>query len=95
MADGSAAQDIALIGLGDIDTATLRDDVEAALEPAGAALTLVGSVREPPDAEALVEQLLPSVERRREEEQLGARGRAGGAAARGRRRAALASCCRP
>jgi Copper transport outer membrane protein, MctB len=64
MADRLSLQDIALIGLGDIDTTTLRDDVEAALDPAGAALTMVGSVQEPPDAEALTEQLLSSSERR-------------------------------
>jgi hypothetical protein len=57
------AQEVALIGLGDIDTATLNDDVEAALDTTGAELTLVGSVRVPPDADALVEQLLPLRER--------------------------------
>jgi Copper transport outer membrane protein, MctB len=64
IADRLVAREIALIGLGDIDTTTLRDDVEAALDPAGATLTLVGSVQEPPDAEALAEQLLSTSERR-------------------------------
>jgi hypothetical protein len=62
-ADRLVAQEVALIGLGDIDTATLNDDVEAALDTTGAELTLVGSVRVPPDADALVEQLLPLRER--------------------------------
>jgi Copper transport outer membrane protein, MctB len=66
MADRLALQDIALIGLGDIDTTTLRDDVEGALDPSGAALTLIGSVQEPPDADALTGQLLSSSERREE-----------------------------
>ncbi len=64
MADRLAAEEFALIGLGDIDTTTMRDDVEGALEPAGGTLTLVGSVQEPPDADALTEQLLSSSERR-------------------------------
>jgi hypothetical protein len=64
MADRLALRDIALIGLGDIDTTTLRDDVEGALDPAGAALTMVGSVQEPPDADALTEQLLSPSDRR-------------------------------
>jgi Copper transport outer membrane protein, MctB len=59
VADRLAAQEIALIGLGDIDTATLTEDLEAAIEPAGGELTLVGSVREPPDSEALIDALLP------------------------------------
>jgi Copper transport outer membrane protein, MctB len=62
-ADRLVAQEVALIGLGDVDTATLNDDVDAALDQTGAELTLVGSVREPPDADALIEQLLPLRER--------------------------------
>jgi hypothetical protein len=60
MADRLAAQEIGLIGLGDIDTATLRDDLNGALAPAGARLTQVGSLREPPDTEALIGALLPT-----------------------------------
>ncbi len=65
VADRLAAREIALIGLGDIDTATLSADIEDALAPAGAELTEVASVREPPDASALTEQLLAPRERRR------------------------------
>lgn len=64
VADRLAAREVALIGLGDVDTATLTDDVEAALGPAGAELTQVGSVREPPDADTLVELLLSPQQRR-------------------------------
>ena len=60
IADRLPAQEVALIGLGDVDTATLRADVDAALEPTGAELTQVGSVREPPDTEALTAALLGS-----------------------------------
>ncbi len=60
IADRLPAQEVALIGLGDVDTATLRADVDAALEETGAELTQVGSVREPPDADALTAALLGS-----------------------------------
>src|SRR5688572_32008642 len=43
VADRLAAREIALIGLGDIDTATLSADTEDALAPAGAELPAVGS----------------------------------------------------
>jgi Copper transport outer membrane protein, MctB len=64
MADRLAAREVALIGLGDIDTATLRDDLNGALGPAGARLTEIGSVREPPDAEALIDAILTEEQRR-------------------------------
>lgn len=64
VADRLAAQEIALIGLGDVDTATLTEDIDAALRPAGAAVTQVGSVREPPDAGALAAALLTERQRR-------------------------------
>jgi Copper transport outer membrane protein, MctB len=64
MADRLAAREVALIGLGDIDTATLRDDLNGALGPAGARLTEIGSVREPPDAEALIDAVLTEEQRR-------------------------------
>lgn len=64
IADRLAAREVALIGLGDVDTATLTDDVQGALGPAGAELTQVGSVREPPDVEALTELLLTPKQRR-------------------------------
>ena len=72
IADRLVAREVALIGLGDVDTATLTDDVSAALEPAGAELTQVGSVREPPDAEGLIELLVSPAQRRAsdDEEQL-------------------------
>ena len=63
MADRLAAQEIGLIGLGDVDTATLRDDLNGALAPAGARLTQVGSLREPPDTEALIDALLADEQR--------------------------------
>jgi Copper transport outer membrane protein, MctB len=63
MANRLAAQEVGLIGLGDIDTATLRDDLNGALAPAGARLTQVGSLREPPDSEALIDALLTDEER--------------------------------
>lgn len=63
MADRLAAQEIGLIGLGDIDTATLRDDLNGALAPAGARLTEVGSLQEPPDTDALIDALLTDQER--------------------------------
>ena len=65
VADRLASREVALIGLGDVDTATLADDIEAALAPAGAELTQVGSVREPPDRDALTELLLTPRQRRR------------------------------
>jgi hypothetical protein len=72
MADRLVAQEIGLIGLGDIDTATLRDDLNGALAPAGARLAQVGSLREPPDAEALVAALVPDEQGTTpEEEELG------------------------
>jgi Copper transport outer membrane protein, MctB len=72
MADRLAAQEVGLIGLGDIDTSTLRDDLNAALAPAGARLTEVGSLREPPDTEALIDALLTDEERTMpEDEQFG------------------------
>jgi len=63
MADRLAAQEIGLIGLGDIDTATLRDDLNGALAPAGARLTQVGSLQEPPDTDALIDALLTDEQR--------------------------------
>ncbi len=63
MADRLAAQEIGLIGLGDIDTATLRDDLNGALAPAGARLTQVGSLQEPPDTDELIDALLTDQER--------------------------------
>jgi hypothetical protein len=62
MADRLAAQEIGLIGLGDIDTSTLRADLNGALAPAGARLTQVGSLREPPDTDALIDALLTDEE---------------------------------
>jgi Copper transport outer membrane protein, MctB len=64
MANRLAAREVALIGLGDIDTATLRDDLNGALGPAGARLTEIGSVREPPDADALIDAVLTEEQRR-------------------------------
>ncbi len=64
VADRLAAREVALIGLGDADTATLADDLQAALGPAGAELTQVGSVREPPNVDALTESLLTPRQRR-------------------------------
>ena len=55
MADRLAAQDI--------DTSTLRADLNGALAPAGARLTQVGSLREPPDTDALIDALLTDEER--------------------------------
>jgi Copper transport outer membrane protein, MctB len=63
MADRLAAQEIGLIGLGDIDTATLRDDLNGALVPAGARLTQVGSLQEPRDTDALIDALLTDQQR--------------------------------
>lgn len=65
VADRLGAREIALVGLGDIDTATLSADLQDALGPAGAELTEVASVREPPDAGALADRLLSQRERRR------------------------------
>jgi hypothetical protein len=79
VADRLAAQEIALIGLGDVDTATLRDDLTGALDPAGGTLTQIGSVRMPPDAEALTDALLTEGQSREpEEEQLGLAGERAG-----------------
>jgi hypothetical protein len=63
MSDRLAAQEIGLIGLGDVDTTILRDDLNAALAPAGARLTQVGSLQEPPDTEALIDSLLTDAQR--------------------------------
>jgi len=74
-----AAEEIALIGLGDVDTSTLRDDLADALGPAGAELTEVGSVRLPPDEETMKEALLTEQQSREpEEEQLGLAGERAG-----------------
>lgn len=53
-------QRIALIGLGDVDTAGLRDDVQTMLENTGAELVEVASLREPPDADRLIDSLVGS-----------------------------------
>lgn len=63
VADRLAGQEVALIGLGDADTAALAEDIEAALDPSGARLTQVGNLRVPPDAAALVDALAPGRER--------------------------------
>lgn len=79
MSDRLAAQEIALIGLGDVDTSVLRDDLAGALDPAGAELTEIGSVRMPPDEGALTDALLTERQRREpEEEQLGLAGERAG-----------------
>jgi len=49
-------RDVALIALGSLDPA-LADDVEAAIEPAGGDLVEVAVVREPPDLDALANDL--------------------------------------
>jgi hypothetical protein len=51
-------QRVALIALGDVPD-DVRDGVQAAIEPAGASLAEVAVVREPPDAGALIDSLLP------------------------------------
>ena len=56
-------RDVALIALGDVDTAGITADVEAALEPAGATLGEVAEVAEPPDADALIDALRPGERR--------------------------------
>jgi len=58
VANRLVGEEIALIGLGNVDTGALTDDVEAALEPTLGTLTEVARVREPPDADALIEALL-------------------------------------
>jgi hypothetical protein len=64
VADRLRGQEVAVIGFGDAGTAGLNDDVEAALEDSGAEITQVATVREPPDAEAIVDALLTKRERR-------------------------------
>jgi Copper transport outer membrane protein, MctB len=59
-----AGREVALIGLGNVDTAALSTDVEGALAPADAELTEVASVREPPDAATLTDSLLTDRHRR-------------------------------
>ena len=68
--DRLAAQEIALIGLGDVDTATLRDDLAGALGPAGAELTQVGSARMPPAEDELTGALLTQRQAQAPEEEL-------------------------
>lgn len=58
-----AGREVALIGLGEIDTAGLTAEVEEALEPAGATLGEVAEIREPPDTGALIEALRPAERR--------------------------------
>ena len=52
-------REIALMGLGDVDTEAFTDETEAALGPAGGVLGEVGTVREPPDTEQLIAALQP------------------------------------
>lgn len=52
-------QSIALIGLGEIDSNAYRDLAQMTLDGTGAELTEVATVREPPDAEALLGELGP------------------------------------
>jgi hypothetical protein len=59
-----AGQEVALIGLGEVDTSALSADAEAAVGLADAELTEVASVREPPDAGTLTEALATDKERR-------------------------------
>lgn len=46
--------DVALVGLGSVDTEALTGDVEAAVGPAGASVAEVAVVAEPPDVGALI-----------------------------------------
>jgi hypothetical protein len=72
-------RDVALIALGSLDPG-LADDVEAAIEPAGASLVEVAVVREPPDLDALAADLRGTRHRRvkRDPEALERFGRAAG-----------------
>lgn len=56
-------RDVALIALGDVDTAGITAEVEEALAPAGASLGEVAEVAEPPDTEALIAALRPGERR--------------------------------
>lgn len=58
VADRLAGSQIALIGLGAIETPVITDEVEEALDPTGAELAEVAVVREPPETEALIETLV-------------------------------------
>jgi hypothetical protein len=51
-------QRIALIGLGEVDTAGLRDDAQTMLENTGAELVEVARLREPPDSDRLIDGLV-------------------------------------
>lgn len=55
--------EVALVGLGEVDTAELTAQVEEALGPAGASLGEVAEVRRPPDTDALLEALRPAERR--------------------------------
>jgi hypothetical protein len=59
VADRLNGRSVALIGLGNVDTGALNEDVESALSPSGAELSLVGTLREPPDGDGLVGAVLP------------------------------------
>jgi hypothetical protein len=52
------SRSIALVALGDVDTGTLENDVSEALDASGGELGEVASVREPPDADALIDDFL-------------------------------------
>jgi hypothetical protein len=56
-------REVALVALGEVDTAAVTGAVEEALGPAGATLGQVAEVAEPPDAAALIEALRPSARR--------------------------------
>ncbi len=77
-------REIGLVALGDLDDA-LADDVRAAIEPAGASLSEIAVIREPPDVAAAADQGASNRKRRESRaEQLGrAARRAGRALVRG------------
>ena len=56
-------REVALVALGEVDTAAVTEAVEEALGPAGATLGQVAEVAEPPDSAALIETLRPSARR--------------------------------
>ena len=63
VADTLAGRTVALVAVGPVDTQAMSDEVRAAVEPAGAELGEVATLRVPPDTDELIEALRPNADR--------------------------------